>query len=359
MKFPGQRKQKHYFPVSERGRIPFHTFPQNPKRVYIAGIDQLIVDIEALVEDGYLERTGLHKGQSMILDTPQADGIYRELKKSGRVTGEYAGGAVCNTLHNYSVLTDDKSVAFGVISKNITVGDNAYNYICNTNMHVDLSYLQPLDGPIGRAICFVTPDGERTFAIAKGRMNDLSADYINESVIASSAALLLTTFLFRDEASPIYKTTLRAIRIANENDVPVVLSLGTSELVEAKKDFFRQLIRESVTVLAMNDAEGLALTGQSDPLLCLQSVLDICDFGLLTVGEKGLYLGAYVDEPLVRETEEQIMSKSIPEYNKFEFSRAMRKSCCLQKPVKIYSHINPFLGGPSVIKSTNGAGEGA
>jgi inosine kinase len=358
MKFPGKRKQKHYFPVSERGRIPFDTFPQNPKRVYIVGIDQLIVDIEAKISDEDLQKMGLKKGQSTILDDDKADAIYNQLKQSNLISGEYAGGAVCNTLHNYSVLTDDKSVAFGVISKNITVGDYAFNYICNTNMHVDLSYLQPVAGSIGRAMCFITPDGERTFGIAKGKMNDLNERFIEDDVIKNASALLLTTFLLRDETAPLYEATLKAIQIANDNHVPVILSLGTSDLILEKKHFFKNLINKSITMVAMNDAEAEALLDETDPLLCLEALLEICDFGLLTVGEKGLYLGGYIDEQFARETNEQIISKALAEYNKFEFSRPMLKKGCA-KPIKIYSHINPFLGGPGVIRSTNGAGDGA
>ena len=36
----------------------------------------------------------------------------------------------------------------------------------------------------------------------------------------------------------------------------------------------------------------------------------------------------------------------------------MRKQDC-ENPVKVYSHIGPYLGGPLEIKNTNGAGDGA
>ena len=35
-----------------------------------------------------------------------------------------------------------------------------------------------------------------------------------------------------------------------------------------------------------------------------------------------------------------------------------RKSACAE-PVKIYTHVNPFKGGPVAIKNTNGAGDAA
>src|SRR5690606_7675454 len=87
-------------------------------------------------------------------------------------------------------------------------------------------------------------------------------------------------------------------------------------------------------------------------------MLDITDMVLLTVGKKGLYVGAHIDDENKRLTEEMLHTKSIIEYNKFEYSRSMLKQDC-KKPVKIYTHVNPFRGGPEIIKNTNGAGDAA
>ncbi len=67
---------------------------------------------------------------------------------------------------------------------------------------------------------------------------------------------------------------------------------------------------------------------------------------------------AWTDGEHARETQDQIHSKSIAEYNRFEYSRAMARRDC-RRPMKVYSHINPYLGGPSVIHNTNGAGDAA
>ncbi len=84
--------------------------------------------------------------------------------------------------------------------------------------------------------------------------------------------------------------------------------------------------------------------------------MDICDLILLTVGKSGLYICSWVDELNARETKDMLFSKSIPQYNKFEYSRGQKKSDC-KTPLKIYSHINPFMGGPLRIENTNGAGD--
>ncbi|MCF8058450.1 MAG: inosine/guanosine kinase [Bacteriovoracaceae bacterium] len=358
MKFPGKRKSKHYFPVSEESRIPLERDLAGSNRIYTVGIDQLIVDIEAHVGLDYLERYHLIKGESQIADSELVESIYQELKDSDKIVGEFAGGSTGNTLHNYAVLSDDDCVALGAINRSIQVGDYAYKYICTTNSHVDLSYLKPCDGPMARAMCLITPDKERTFVIGKGIMNELSPDYIPEEVVSGASSLLISTYLLRDHESPIFQATMKAIKIAKDSDVPVVLSLGTAGIIKDNRDFLLHFLKNDISIVAGNEDEVSFLMGESDPLLALEKCLDYADMVLLTVGKSGLYLGGYCDQESLRKTKDNLHTKSIPNYNLYEYSRAMPKSACVN-PKKIFTHINPFLGGPGKIENTNGAGDAA
>jgi inosine kinase len=358
LKFPGKRKSKHYFPIADKGRIPFGGDAAQPSDIYIVGMDQLLVDIEAKVDDQCLEGLGIPKGESVLLEDARVEDIYNGLKAQGRVTGEFAGGAIGNTLHNYSVLADDRSYLLGTITRQISVGDYAFHYVRNTSSRVILTHLHPSKGPMGRAVCFITPDGERTFGISRGIMDDYPAKALPEELISRSKALILTAYLLRNPEAPICAAALRAIELANKNDVPVALALGTVSLVREKKEFLRDLIKRSVNIIAGNFSEMGELTGVPDPLLAGQAALDLADLVLMTHDKQGLYLCAHVDAALARETADQIHSKSIPEYNRCEYSRAMLRKHCA-KPLKIYSHINPYLGGPTDIRSTNGAGDSA
>jgi inosine kinase len=358
MKFPGKRKTKHFFPVSESGRIPFNPDFSDRGSIYIVGIDQLLVDIEASVPFDFLDRYEIKKGESAVFPEEVVEDIYSKLFSEGKIIGEYAGGAIGNTLHNFSVLSESRSVALGAISKSISVGDYAFKYICTTNSFVDFSYLMPVEGNLGRAMCLLTPDHERSFVLGKGIMNEFSEGFVNEELIKSSSLLLISAFSLRDENSPIYKAHIKAVQYAVKYNVPVVLSLGTSSLIASKQSFFTKFIKENVTVCAMNENEADALVNERDPLLAVDKILELCDLCLLTVGPKGLYIGSYVDDEYKRTTKDLIHSKSIKEYNLYEYSRAMIKADC-KNPIKIFTHINPYLGGPSEIKNTNGAGDAA
>jgi inosine kinase len=359
MKFPGKRKTRHYFPVKDKAERPaLESDFSNDGSVYVIGIDQILVDIEIAINDEFLNHYQFKKSQSFVIEDSLAEEIYQNFKKQGKISGEFPGGAIGNTLHNYSVLSDSPSIALGTINKNIQVGDYAYQYLCKTNANVNLAYLQPCDRAMGRALCFISEDGERTFAVSKGCMDDLNPEFVPSELIKGAASLLISAYSLRDESTPIAKANIRACELALEANVPVVMSMGTSSLVCQKKDFFKSFIKKYVSVVAMNQDEAECLTDNADPLLSCQELLDITDMALVTVGKSGLYLSSYVDKDKARVTKDPLHTKSIVEYNQYEYSRAMKKEDC-SEPVKIFTHINPFMGGPLQIQNTNGAGDAA
>ncbi|MGJ0481029.1 inosine/guanosine kinase [Pantoea agglomerans] len=359
MKFPGKRKSKHYFPVSARDPLLQPAQHDVDAGSWVVGIDQTLVDIEAKVDDDFLARYGLSAGHSLVIDNAVAEALYNELMRDALITHQFAGGTIGNTLHNFSVLADDRSVLLGVMCNNIQIGGYAYRYLCNTSSRVDLNYLQGVDGAIGRCFTLIGEHGERTFAISPGQMNQLHPDNVPEEVIAGASALVLTSYLVRcAEGEPMPQATLRAIEYAKRHNVPVVLTLGTKHVIGDNPQFWRDFLREHVTIVAMNEEEALALTGEADPLLASNMALDWVDLVLCTAGPIGLYMAGYTEDEFKRKTNHPLLPGAIAEFNQYEFSRVMRQQDC-QQPLRIFSHIAPYMGGPEKIMNTNGAGDGA
>lgn len=360
MRFPGRRKHKHYFPVTARDPLIASSHPM-PRRssTHVVGVDQTLVDIDARVSDSLLAAYALPKGGSTVIDSERATRLYDQLLGEKLISYEFAGGTVGNTLHNYSLLADDASVLLGVMSESIRLGTSGYRYLSNTSSRVNLDHLQPVDGPIGRCFALVTPDGERTFAISEGLMNELRPESIPESVFDDASCLLISAYLLRCRAgAPMPQATERAIALAKARQVPVVLTLGTRFVIAERPEFWRDFIQRHVNVVAMNEEEAEALTGSADPLLACDRVLDLTDMVLCTAGPTGLYLAGYTDDDVKRETRYQFLPGAIPEFNRYEFSRPILRAKCTS-PVKVYAHIAPYHGGPERIASTNGAGDAA
>ncbi|HAU5564037.1 guanosine kinase [Pantoea sp. BL1] len=359
MKFPGKRKSKHYFPVNARDPLLQATQQEQEEGSWVVGIDQTLVDIEAKVDDDFLQRYGLSAGHSLVIDDATAEALYNELIHDALISHQFAGGTIGNTLHNYSVLADDRSVLLGVMCNNIQIGGYAYRYLCNTSSRMDLNFLQGVDGAIGRCFTLIGEQGERTFAISPGLMNQLQANSIPEEVIAGASALVLTSYLVRCQpGEPMPEATLRAIDYAKKHNVPVVLTLGTKYVIQDDPQFWRDFLRDHVSIVAMNEEEAFALTGEQDPLLASNIALDWVDLVLCTAGPTGLYMAGFTEEAFKRKTNHPLLPGAIAEFNQYEFSRAMRHQDC-QQPLRIFSHIAPYMGGPEKIMNTNGAGDGA
>ncbi|WP_165461906.1 inosine/guanosine kinase [Atlantibacter sp.] len=360
MKFPGKRKSKHYFPVSLRDPLLQQAQPDNDASPsWVVGIDQTLVDIEARVDDAFVARYGLSLGHSLVIEDEVAEALYQELVRENLITHQFAGGTIGNTMHNYSVLADDRSVLLGVMCNNITPGSYAYRYLCNTSSRTDLNYLQGVDGAIGRCFTLISEQGERTFAISPGHMNQLRPESIPEDVIAGASALVLTSYLVRCKpGEPMPEATMTAIGYAKKHNVPVVLTLGTKYVIADNPQWWRDFLKEHVSILAMNEEEALALTGESDPLMASDKALDWVDLVLCTAGPVGLYMAGYTEEEAKRKTQHPLLPGAIAEFNQYEFSRVLRLKDC-QQPLRIYSHIAPYMGGPEKIMNTNGAGDGA
>lgn len=360
MRFPGRRKHKHYFPVHARDPLLAHAGLEGPPaRTHVVGIDQTLVDIDARVPDELLARYQLPRGASTVIASDRALALYDELLGARLISYEFAGGTVGNTLHNYSLLADDASILLGVMSETIRVGTSGYRYLSNTSSQVNLDHLQPVDGPIGRCFALVTPDGERTFAISEGKMNALAPASIPAAVFDDASALVISAYLMRCQpGDPMPEATLRAVGLARARGVPVVLTLGTRFVIAERPEFWRAFIRDHVDVVAMNEEEAEALTGVADPLLACERALDLTELVLCTAGPTGLYLAGHTDDEVKRETRYPLLPGAIPEFNRYEFSRPMRRADCA-RPIKVFAHIAPYHGGPERITSTNGAGDAA
>lgn len=360
MKFPGRRKHKHYFPVQDKNTLVGQFDQALPmKHSYIVGIDQVLVDIEAKVSDDFMAKYALIRGMSQLIDDDKTDALYEELKGNDLVNYEFAGGTIGNTLHNYSVLADDRSVLLGVMSENIKIGSYSYKFISNNSSRVDLNYLQPVDGPIGRCFTLIDSSGERTFAISPGKVNQLRPESVCQNLVQNASALVISAYLMRTEdGDTMTDAAIRAVEYANAAGVPVVLTLGTKFLIEQNPSWWQEFIHKHVDILTMNEEEAEALTGINNPLLAADKALDWVDMAMCTAGPLGLYMAGHVCRQHLRETEHELIDAEIAEFNRHEYSRPMRLEDC-EEPVKVYSHIPPYMGGPDKIKNTNGAGDGA
>ncbi len=357
MRFPGTRIAKHYFPVTKKATrvVDRH---DGADSWYVVGLDEIIVDVEITGPAALARELSLVPGESVQLSPEQLRELLDQVRARGIEPSYVAGGTVANSLNNYTHLCGEPAVLLGAMPSNLRVGEPAFAYVAQTPKAVSLRYLRPVDGEIGTAITFLAPDGERSFGVAPGVSSDYPADALPAHVVDNASAALTSLYLLRSPERPIYGAAMRFLELAKAAGVPVAFGLGTSSLVRERRDLVREVLAEYVTVAAMNAGEAEALTGDPDVFRSARQILEWVDVVVITEGAHGLTIGGYTDDAVKRQTREEIRSKSIAEYNRWEYSRLLRRADC-ERPLAIYSHIHPYRGGPDRLANTSGAGDAA
>jgi inosine kinase len=358
VRFPGQRNAKHYFPVTKKQMCVPSEQEGLTKRWYVVGLDQLLVDIEVHAPVGLAKEFGLSAGESVLLSEKEQGLLLKRIQAGGFPVAISAGGAVGNSLNNVTHLSGEPVVLLGAIEKYIQPGSPAFHYVAQTQKAVNLEHLVPVEGNIATALTFISPEGERSFAVAAGISNEYPTEALPQKILSDASAVLTTLYCLRDPNWPVARAAMRMMALAKEAGVPVALGMGTAGLVRKMRKETEEILRAYVTLAAMNVAEAEALTGESDALLACNKVLDWVDLVIVTEGPGGMTMGGFVDEPYKRETDQEIRSKSIAEYNRFEYSRLMRRADC-RDPVRVFTHIHPYRGGPDRVANTSGAGDAA
>lgn len=358
MRFPGQRNPKHYFPVTRKQKRVDPALEAEHPGWYLVGLDQVLVDMEVRAPLRFIVEAGLTPGESNRLGEARFRELLARIEGAGLRFRYAPGGTVANSLCNYTFLSGEPAYLLGTIEDCIRPHGPAWSYVAQTPRALSLEHLTPVPGSVGTAITLICENGDRTFAVAPGVSTLYGPEHLPVDVLQKAAAVVATLYTLEDASWPIARATLRLMERATAARVPVAFGLGTAGLVERLGPQVVDLLREYVTIAAMNDREARALTGLHDALLSCEAALEWVDVVIVTEGIEGMTIGGYTDERLKRATDREPQDGSIPEYNRWEFSRLMRREDC-ETPVKIYTHIHPYQGGPERLANTSGAGDAA
>lgn len=357
MRFPGIRKAKYYFPVTEKKSSLEENTTTKPW--YLLGLDEVIVDLEIHgCPQSLLPELGLIAGESVWFSADEIARLLSRVSELGLEVRFAAGGTTANTLCNYTHLSGEPAILLGAIPDMIRPGSPAFAYVAQTPKAVNLDHLVPIAGEVGIAVTCFTPDGERSFAVAPGISGNYGPDDIDEAVVKRASVVVTSIYCLANPDRPIAKAAIRMMEIAHENGIPVAFGMGTSALVRRMRDEVRDLLKKYVNIAAMNAREAEALTGYDDPLLAGNALLDYVDAVLITEGARGLTMCGYTDDSVKRATRDGLHSGTIENYNQYEYSRLVMFQHC-ENPVRVYTHIHPYLGGPQKLCNTSGAGDAA
>lgn len=244
----------------------------------VYGVGNSLVDIQARIDDRFLEMIDVTKGIMTLVDEAAQRRILEKL--AGRPTSRCAGGSAANTVMGV--------VDFG--GKGGYAGKTGCDeigefFLCDMRKRGVSIDVLPTSGQSGTCVVLITDDAQRTMLTNLGVSATLGPDDINEAEVRQAKYVYIEGYLFTNEGPR--AAALKAIELAKKNNVKIAFTVSDPFLIGLFRDRFWQLIEEDVDLLFCNEEEARALTGKEDPIECALVIHKHCENVALTLGKNG------------------------------------------------------------------------
>lgn len=244
----------------------------------VVGIGNAIIDLLAHADDKFLEQHQLARGAMTLIDEATAERLCAAMGPVTRASGGSAG----NTIAGLGSL----GAACGYIGKlrDDELGAAYRHDLLAAGVHFPTA--MATEGPAtARCIIFVTSDGERTMNTYLGACVNLTADDIDETLVASAKVTYLEGYLYDD---PQAKAAFhRAADIAHAAGRKVALSLSDAFCVERHRADFLELVEKRVDILFANETEITALFQTNELDSAFDRLAAMVDLAAVTLGGEG------------------------------------------------------------------------
>jgi len=243
----------------------------------VSGIGSALLDFMVQVDEDFLNKLGLKKGEMHLIDEESSREIFSLIK--GMKIDTAPGGSSANTVAGVSTL-GGKGAFIG------RVADDDYGrvYIEKTTQSGVHSLISAGDGLTGHAITFITPDSERTFATHLGAALRLSHEDVDYSAVADSSILHLEGYLFEPEN--LREICYRGMDAARENGTLISVDLADPGLISRIGDTFHDVLENYADIVFMNEEEAYAFTGSRERD-ALEKIPERCSIAIVKLGAKG------------------------------------------------------------------------
>ena len=251
----------------------------------ILGIGNALVDVSVQVESELiLSELNLPKGSMQLIDAEQ----YKNIQKSFATLKKQltTGGSACNTILAIANLGG----APGLIGK---VGqDDMAHFFANTFKEhgVDARLLADLDLQTGVASTIITADGQRTFGTYLGAAAALKPEDVQPEWFDGYDYFYIEGYLVQN-----HRLIRRAVDLAHEAGLQVCIDLASYNIVEADREFSKELLQHTDIVFA-NEQEAAAFTEMDDAKKNLEILSQYCSIAVVKVGKDGVWVRQGTDE---------------------------------------------------------------
>lgn len=239
------------------------------------GLGNALVDILVqLPNDAKLFELNLPKGSMQLVDAERMQSILAQTEGLPRTLA--AGGSAANTIHGLANL--GMSTAF--IGK---VGDDSFGQAFANDMIQNGITPIMLKGNAesGRALAFITPDSERTFAVYLGAAIEMTPNDLDPSLFNGYTHFHIEGYLVQN-----HSLVRKAVELAKQSGCSISLDLASYNVVDENRDFLREVVKNYVDIVFANEEEAKAFTGKT-PVEALHELGKLADIAVVKLGADG------------------------------------------------------------------------
>lgn len=243
--------------------------------VKVLGLGNALVDVLIGIEnDRILNQLNLPKGSMQLVDENflnLATNATQGLKQSVA-----AGGSAANTINGIANL----GVKCSFIGK---ISDDKYGEYYKNDMLKN--GIEPIllkgKAQTGRATVFISKDSERTFGTYLGSAIEMVSEELTPEMFDGYNYFHIEGYLVQNQS-----LIRKAMQLAHQKGVKVSLDLASYNVVEANRDFLKEVIEKYVDIVFANEEEAKAFTGKT-PEESLHELAKIADIAVVKIGSKG------------------------------------------------------------------------
>ncbi len=247
-------------------------------KLKILGIGNALVDILVLIDnDHIINSLNLPKGGMTLVDGELSSRIQNEISHLNIKIA--TGGSVANAINGIAGL----GVEAGFVG---AIGHDELGVLFKNDMlkrGITVS-MKELEIPTGRAVGFVSPEGERTFATYLGAAVDMGPADITPELFAGYDLFFIEGYLVFNHA-----LIMAAASAAKSEGLTIALDLASYNVVEANMEILNELVDSYIDIVFANEEEAKSFTGLQ-PEEALKNLAGRCDIAVVKVGKEGAFI---------------------------------------------------------------------
>jgi sugar/nucleoside kinase (ribokinase family) len=244
----------------------------------ILGIGNALVDIMVLTDnDLIINYLNLPRGGMTLINGDLSAMIQKEISHMNVKIA--TGGSVANAINGIAGL-GVKCGFIGAIG-----GDDLGTLFKNDMLKRGITAMfKEHSLPTGRAVGFVSPDGERTFATYLGAAVEMGAEDIFPELFKGYDLFFIEGYLVFNQA-----LIMAAASAAKSAGLKIAFDLASYNVVEANKDILNELVDNYIDIIFANEEEAKSFTGLP-PEEALENLASRCDIAVVKVGKEGAFV---------------------------------------------------------------------